>query len=161
MDEKNYKLNFELVPDGCWYSNLRSVLKPSGWDRVRRIAYARANGKCMICGRSVGRLEAHERWAYDEKTCTQILTDIIAVCRQCHAVIHIGRTQLMGGEKEAADWFMKVNDCSYADYRAALGRANEEHIRRNRVSEWKLDISFLRTFLLKGDENKAHSQKEM
>lgn len=145
MDGNKYKLDFELVPDGCWYSNLRSVLKPEYWDVVRRDAYARAGDRCMICGRAVRRLEAHERWAYDETTHTQILTDVVAVCRQCHAVIHIGRTQLMGGEREAADWFMRVNGCSYAEYRAALGRANEEHQRLNRVSEWKLDISWLKS----------------
>ncbi len=138
-----YKLNFELVPDGCWYSNLRSLLKPEEWDRVRRAAYARADGRCMICGRPVSRLEAHERWAYDEERATQRLTDVVAVCKDCHAVIHIGRTQLMGKEKEASDWFCKVNDCSYAEYRAALGKANEEHRRRNRVGEWKLDLEWL------------------
>ena len=49
--DNKLKLDFELVPDGCWYSNLRSILKPAQWDVVRREAYARANGKCMICGR--------------------------------------------------------------------------------------------------------------
>ena len=143
MTEKKYKLDFELVPDGCWHFNLRSLLPPSDWDRVRRDAYARAKGRCMICGRAGVRLEAHERWAYDEESGTQILTDVVAVCARCHAVIHIGRTQLAGDEERAADWFMQVNGCSYADYRAALGRANEAHARRNRVSEWKLDVSWL------------------
>ncbi len=138
-----YKLNFELVPDGCWYSNLRSLLKPAQWDVVRRAAYARANSHCMICGRFTRRLEAHERWSYDEETHTQILTDVIALCHQCHSVIHIGRTQLTGGEEEACKWFMQVNDCTYADYRAALGKANEDHIRRNKIPEWKLDVSWL------------------
>lgn len=138
-----YKLNFELVPDSCWYSNLRSILKPEQWDKVRRAAYARADGRCSICGSPSSRLEAHERWEYDEEKNTQILTDVVALCRRCHEVVHIGRTQLMGREKEAADWFMQVNECSYADYRAALGRANDDHRRRNRVPEWKLDISWL------------------
>ena len=138
-----YKLNFELVPDSCWYSNLRSLLKPAQWDVVRRAAYARANSHCMICGRFTRRLEAHERWSYDENTHTQILTDVIALCHQCHSVIHIGRTQLTGGEEEACKWFMQVNDCTYADYRAALGKANEDHIRRNKIPEWKLDVSWL------------------
>lgn len=97
----------------------------------------------MICGRAVSRLEAHERWAYDEETQTQSLADVVAICRDCHAVIHIGRTQLVGDEKRAAEWFCAVNECSYADYRAALGRANEEHWRRNRVGEWKLDLHWL------------------
>ena len=138
------KLSFELVPDGCWYSNLRSILKPAEWDAVRRAAYARAGGKCMICGAKTNRLEAHERWSYDEKKCVQKLEGVIAVCRACHSVIHIGRTQLMGEEDKAIAHFMKVNDCSYADYRKALGEANAEHRRRNEVSEWALDLSLLK-----------------
>ena len=42
---------------------------------------------------------------------------------------------------------MKVNGCSYADYRRALGDANEAHRRRNRVGEWKLDLSVLKELL--------------
>ena len=67
------KLDFELVPDSCWYSNLRSILSPEQWDVVRREAYARAGGKCSICGGQSPRLEAHEQWEYDEKTATQKL----------------------------------------------------------------------------------------
>lgn len=78
-----YKLNFELVPDSCWYSNLRSILTPAQWDVVRKDAYARAEGRCMICGCPAKRLEAHERWEYDESTQTQKLADVVAVCRRC------------------------------------------------------------------------------
>ena len=141
-----FRLKFELVPDGCWYSNLRSALKPKQWDIVRKDAYARANGKCMICGRAVKRLEAHERWSYDEKLGVQKLEDVLAVCHLCHSVIHIGRTQLMGDEEKASKWFTYVNKCSYADYRKALGFANEEHHRRNLVSEWATDLSWLSRF---------------
>lgn len=141
------KLNFELVPDSCWYSNLRSILSPAQWDYIRKDAYARANGRCMICGAPSKRLEAHERWEYDEKNAVQKLVDVIAVCRSCHEVIHIGRTQLSGGEERASEHFMKVNGCSYSEYRRALGRANEEHRRRNLVPEWKLDLTYLKKFL--------------
>jgi len=141
-----FKLNFELVPDSCWYSNLRSILSPAQWDVVRREAYARADGRCMICGAKTGRLEAHERWEYDEAARIQKLADVVAVCRSCHEVIHIGRTQLTGREDAACDHFMKVNGCTYADYRRALGEANEAHRRRNLVPEWKLDLSYLKKF---------------
>lgn len=142
----NYKLNFELVPDGCWYSNLRTELPEKLWDIVRKDAYARANGKCMICGRPAKRLEAHEKWSYDEKTATQKLEDVIAVCHTCHSVIHIGRTQLLGEEDKAIAQFMRVNKCSYADYIKALGEANARHRKLNEISEWKLDITWLKRF---------------
>ena len=140
------KLGFELVPDGCWYSNLRSVLKPKEWDIVRREAYARANGRCAICSRSVSRLEAHEVWSYDMKTQTQKLENVIAICHLCHSVIHIGRTQLLGDEDKAIAHFCKVNSCNYSDYVRALGEANALHKKRNEVSEWKLDLSYLKKF---------------
>lgn len=140
------KLNFELVPDSCWYSNLRSILSPAQWDVVRREAYARAGGRCMICGAPTRRLEAHERWEYDERNAVQKLVDVVAICKSCHEVIHIGRTQLMGGEERASEHFMKVNGCTYAEYRKALGEANEAHRRRNLVPEWKLDLSYLKKF---------------
>ena len=140
------KLNFELVPDSCWYSNLRSALPKEVWDKIRKKAYARANGKCMICGAPTARLEAHEQWEYDDKTCVQKLKNVVAVCRPCHEVIHIGRTQLMGREKEAVEHFMKVNGCTYAEYRKALGEANERHRERSR-KDWQLDLSELPEFM--------------
>lgn len=100
----------------------------------------------MICGARSARLEAHERWEYDEKRAVQRLADVVAVCRACHETIHIGRTSLMGREKEASEHFMKVNGCSYAEYRRALGTANEIHRRRNAISEWALDLSYLKKF---------------
>lgn len=142
----NLKLNFELVPDSCWYSNLRSALSREAWDIIRKKAYARADGKCMICGAPTKRLEAHEQWEYDDKNGVQRLKNVIAVCRACHEVIHIGRTQLTGGEREAATHFMKVNNCSYADYIKALGEANEKHRERSR-REWQLDVSRIGDFL--------------
>ena len=141
------KLEIELVPDSCWYSNLRSLLPPAQWDFIRRDAYARAHGRCMICGAPARRLEAHERWEYDEKNAVQRLKDIIAVCHSCHEVIHIGRTQLLGGEERAARHFMQVNGCSYADYRRALGEANAAHARRNKIPGRKLDLRYLEKYL--------------
>lgn len=141
------KLNFELVPDSCWYSNLRSILKPKDWDFIRRDAYARAEGKCMICGRKVKRLEAHEKWSYNMETQTQKLEEVIAVCHACHSVIHIGRTQLIGEEDRAIKHFCYVNKCSYSQYIKALGEANILHQERNKVGEWKLDLTYLQRYI--------------
>ena len=145
------KLEFEMVPDSCWYSNLRSILSKKQWDYIKADAKKRANGKCMICGKKTDRLEAHERWSYNEKTQTQKLEDIVAVCSDCHSVIHIGRTQLKGNEEMAEEHYMKVNNCSYAEYRKNLGKANELHRRLNLVPEWKLDLTYLKRYI---DEDK-------
>ena len=141
-----YKLNFEMVPDGCWYSNLRSILSAAQWDLVRKDAYSRAGGKCMICGAPCRRLEAHERWSYDEARGIQKLEDVVAVCRACHEVIHIGRTALTGREAEAQAHFMKVNGATQSEYHAALGEANRVHAERSRA-EWVTDISKLRELI--------------
>lgn len=140
---KTYKLDFELVPEECWYSNLRSVLKPSDWDKVRFDAYARAGGKCMVCGRWTKRLEAHEKWSYDEENALQKLEDVVALCHACHEVKHISRTQLVGRGTEAMEHFMRVNGVSQMEYHEALQKANEEYLRRNKVEGWVTDISWL------------------
>jgi hypothetical protein len=100
----------------------------------------------MICARKVKRLEAHERWSYDEKTKVQKLEEVIAVCHSCHSVIHIGRTQLIGEEEKAIAHFCKVNKCNYSDYIKALGKANEDHRRRNQIPEWGLDLTYLKRY---------------
>lgn len=141
------KLEFEMVPDGCWYSNLRSILSKKQWNYLKLDAKRRANGKCMICGKKTDRLEAHEKWSYNEKTKTQKLEDIVAVCKDCHSVIHIGRTQLKGNEERAEKHYMEVNNCSYAEYRRNLGKANELHKRLNLVPEWKLDLTYLKRYI--------------
>ncbi len=143
----SYKLDFELVPDGCWYSNLRSILSKKQWDFLKQDAKERAGGRCSICGKKTDKLDAHERWSYDIDLGVQKLEDIIAICKDCHSVIHIGYTQLKGNEERAEKHFMKVNNCSYSKYRNALGIANELHKKRNEVSEWKLDLSYLKKYI--------------
>ena len=133
-----------MVPEECWYSNLRSVLKPADWDKVRKDAYARAGGKCCVCDKGNTRLEAHERWSYNEKKALQKLEDVVALCHACHEVVHISRTQLMGRGVEAMEHFQKVNGCSQMEFHAALQAANEEYLRRNRVEGWVTDITWLK-----------------
>ncbi len=141
------KLNFELVPDGCWYSNLRSILPPSEWEKIKKDAKLRSGGRCSCCGKKTDRLDAHEVWSYDIEKGVQKLEDVISVCKDCHSVIHIGYTQLKGNIERAEAHYMKVNGCSYAEFRQDLGRANQLHKERNKVAEWKLDVSWLKKFL--------------
>jgi hypothetical protein len=141
------KLNFEIVPTSCWYNNLRHILSKRAWDYIRKDAYQKANGKCTICNAPKKRLEAHERWSYDMENGVQKLEDIIAVCHDCHSVIHIGRTQLKGDVERAEKHFIRVNKCSYADYVKALGEANEFHRKLNAVPEWKLDLSYFKKYV--------------
>ena len=142
MSKKTYKLYFEFVPEECWYSNLRSVLTPADWDKVRKDAYARAGYRCCICGKK-DRLEAHEQWSYDDQLKLQKLENVLALCHNCHEVKHIFRTQLMGRGAEAMAHFMRVNGCTQMQFHAALAEANEEYLRRNKVEGWTTDVSWL------------------
>ncbi len=138
------KLNFELVPDACWGVNLRNAY-PDLWKVVSKIIRDRANSKCTICGEYSNKLEAHEVWEYSLKG-VQKLKDIIAVCPLCHSVIHIGRTELKGDIVLAEKHFMKINACSYSEYRKALGEAVSKHKELNKISEWITDLSFIKNF---------------
>lgn len=157
-DVTKFKLLPCPVPSGCWQSNLRTLLPKKAWDIIRKDAYARANGKCMICGAKCARLEAHENWEYDEKNKIQRLKNVVAICHGCHAVIHIGRTQLLGDEDKAIKHFCRVNDCGYQDYIRALKIANEDNVRRSGMGEWQLDVSYLKTLF--GSDNSGGENAE-
>ena len=141
------KLEFELVPDGVWKDNLRNRLSKQAWDFLKADAKERAGGKCTICGKQTTRLEAHEKWSYNPQTKVQKLEDIIAVCKDCHSVIHIERTELKGDIERAENHYLKVNGCSYSEYRLARGKANEKHKQLNQVDEWLLDLTFLKRYI--------------
>ena len=141
------KLNFEIVPTGAWNNNMRTVLSKKAWDYIRKDAYARANGKCSICGRQVKRLEAHERWSYNKLAAIQKLEEVIAICHACHSVIHIGRTQLLGFEDDAIKHFRKVNGCDYQGYIKALSNATVKSVELSTVGEWSLDLTWLSRFI--------------
>ena len=132
-----------MVPDGCWYVNLRSHLSKSDWEKLKAYARKKSNGKCAICGKSGTILDTHEVWSYDEENAVQKLEDVIAICKDCHSVIHIGRTSLMGNIERAENHYMKVNGATYAEYRKELGKANEIHKRRNLIPEWITDITLI------------------
>jgi hypothetical protein len=141
------KLNFELVPDGCWYSNLRSILSPKDWNMIKKDAKVRSGGECTICGKKTDKLDAHEVWSYDIEKGIQKLENVISVCKDCHSVIHIGYTQLKGNIERAEQHYLKVNNCTYSEYRQDLNKANLLHKERNKVSEWKLDLTWLKRYL--------------
>ena len=68
------------------------------------------------------------------------------MCRACHEVIHIGRTALMGREREAQEHFCRVNGATQSEYHAALGEANRVHAERSR-HEWLADLKKLHEIL--------------
>ncbi len=144
---KELKLGFEIIPTGAWNFNLRTTLSKKAWDFIRKNAYAKADGKCQICGAIRNRLEAHEEWEFNKDTKTQKLTGVIAICHSCHQVKHIGRTQLIGEENKAIAHFKRVNNTDFQGYITALKEANERNIELSSVYEWNLDLSYLKTYI--------------
>ena len=79
-EDRNFggnKLFVDLIPQTCWFSNVRSSIHPNDWDRVRNHIYNRVDYICECCGHDTKEtgisLEAHERWQYDSDTLTQKL----------------------------------------------------------------------------------------
>lgn len=113
MAKKPLKLTIDLVPQTCWYKNLRTQMPRSQWDRLRKAVYLEQDNQCRIC-QATGRLNCHERWEYDEKRLVQTLVGFQAVCTMCHHVTHFGKAQLLADEGRldldaVIEHFMKVN----------------------------------------------------
>lgn len=105
------KLQVELVPSPLWGHNLRAILKRDVWQELSRLVRQRNDQRCELCDEHPSH-HCHEVWEYDDVTHTQILTGLRAVCRQCHAVLHLGRTLTVDGQEgfnHAMDHLQRVN----------------------------------------------------
>ena len=89
-------------------------------------------------------LEAHERWSYDAPTRTQKLVRLVALCRDCHEVTHIGLAQVKGRGKFAEDHLKKVRGFTSDMCEQHINEAFATWKDRSLV-EWNLDLSILST----------------
>lgn len=147
------KLTVELVPQTCWYSNVRSNVSKEEWDFIRRKAYAQAGHVCEICGGKGSRwpVECHEVWHYNDETHTQTLKRMCALCPACHEVKHIGRAHAYGGLDRALYHLGHINNWSMEE---ALDYVNDQFYVWEERSQhkWKLDISYLGKFFREEEE---------
>lgn len=137
----------DLVPQSAWFTNVRSCVNAVDWDRIRRMVTSRAGKKCEICGaerdkKAKIRLEAHERWEYDDARHVQILRRLICLCEPCHTATHMGLARIRGVENEAIEHLARVNNWSEAQTADHIPRAFAAWEMRSQV-EWSLDISML------------------
>lgn len=138
-------LNIEVIPQSTWGKNLRSMMSQYQWKKLSKSVRELADGKCDICCEDTefSKLDAHEVWEWDFDTESQILTDVIAVCKPCHATIHLGRSEQLGFGKDAANQFMKVNEVGETEFSIArLESINGLHD-KNSIKEWKINIDYL------------------
>jgi len=141
------KLTIELVPETCWFSNVRTSVSEQVWDRLRTECYRAAGNRCQICnGRGPNwPVECHEIWFYDDKKHIQRLDGLIALCPACHSVKHIGyaRVQSEALFHEAKEQLALVNAMTVAETEAYVDEAFRLWEERSGF-EWKLDISILK-----------------
>ena len=148
MSHKKTKLLVELIPRTCHYSNVRTTVKPSEWDKIRFISYEKAGNKCEVCG-DTGKnqgykhnVECHEIWDYDDENKVQKLVGLVSLCPNCHQVKHIGRAMAMGREKMAFNQLIKVNKWSLSEVEKHIAESFILHKERSK-HEWELDLSIL------------------
>lgn len=141
------KLTVEVVPETCWFSNLRSELSSADWDRIRRQAYKAAGYRCEVCGGQgrQHRVECHERWIYDDQKHVQRLDGVIALCPSCHEVKHIGYANVTGHGDRARAHLAKVNGWNRATADQYLNYVSEQWRGRSR-HQWSLDLHRLRDY---------------
>lgn len=137
----------DLVPDSCWFTNVRSCVSPQDWERLRRMITRRAGMRCEACGATEDRqaqqwLEAHERWVYDSATRVQRLARLICLCTECHRVTHFGYAQVRGLESEALAHLIKVAKMHPLEARRHIDDAFALWRVRSSTA-WALDLSIL------------------
>jgi hypothetical protein len=134
------KLEPDLIPRTTFFTNLRSMLRSSEWDRIRKIVYVRSNYRCEICGNQGEKhpVECHEMWNYENGI--QKLVGLTALCPSCHEVKHIGLARMKGRWIQAVQHMMKINQMNQAETIVVIQKAFDLWAERNKV-KWELDIS--------------------
>lgn len=145
------RLSIELVPATAWWSNVRSNVSRTDWEKCKRYAKAKTDGVCIICG-SAGQqqgyrhaVDAHEIWEYDDERRIQTLVDIVPLCPRCHACKHLGRTRAVSDRyqwERIIGHFQWVNDWPDERVERYIDLIFKIHKARSRLS-WRLDISWL------------------
>jgi hypothetical protein len=129
---ETFKLEIELVPQDAWYKSLAQVLDKDSWITIAKETSKKADYVCEVCGdrgyKHWGdngvRLEAHERWEYDDERHLQKLKGTICLCEKCHRVKHLGKVgvDIEEGRLDPkymdilVDHFCKVNGCQKDDF---------------------------------------------
>ena len=137
----------DLVPQSCWFTNVRSGVATADWDRVRRMVYRRAGDRCEACGRARDpeagvRMEAHERWAFDDARGVQVLRRLICLCGSCHGTTHFGLANVQGRSAEALAHLIAVTRTSRGLAEAHIDEAFALWQERS-ARTWDLDLSIL------------------
>ena len=141
------RLSIELVPETCWFSNVRSHVSKKEWDTIKKEVSDKALSVCQICG-GVGPkhpVECHEIWIYDDIKFIQKLEGMIALCPDCHMCKHIGLAQIQGRGEKALKHLMKINGLKKKEAEAYIVEAFKVWQARSQ-QKWTLDLSHLQEY---------------
>jgi hypothetical protein len=141
-DDEQLLITVSLIPRPNWGKDLAKLLPKRTWEQLRKQVYAEAEHRCVICG-AAGSLHADEVWDYDEEHVIQRLISIRAVCPDCHACKHWGRTQMVSPPAELerlAAHFCRVNNCDPKVFKAHRTKAANEWRRRSALTGWQIDF---------------------
>lgn len=158
---RGHMLTIELVPQTCWYANVRSEVSRAEWEVCKQFVRRRSGDRCEVCGGRGAKwpVECHEVWSYDEDQLVQHLDGLVALCPRCHEVKHIGRAEAVGRLLPALEHLAKVNGWTLEEARAYAVRAFAIWRARSEV-EWDLDVSWLATIGVSvPDATNARSQQ--
>ena len=154
------ELFVDLIPYTCWFKNVRSSTHSSDWDRLRNHVYSRVNYTCECCHIKTHKIEAHERWHYDDDTKTQKLVRLVALCPMCHRTTHIGMAGKIGKGSEALEHLKKVRNFTHEEALEHKKEAFRVWRERNGIT-WKLDLSLLTNNNIKLKKMKVSPKKNV
>jgi transposase-like protein len=152
-------LTIELVPQTCWYSNVRSHVSKEDWDKLRQRTYSLANNRCEVCG-GIGPqhpVECHEVWHYDDEQHIQKLVRLIALCPSCHEVKHMGYANTQGRGQIAQRHLAKVNGWTPEQTKVYVKECFQLWEQRSQ-HEWRLDISYLEQLGILASSERSHEE---
>jgi hypothetical protein len=136
-------LIIDMVPKTAWCSNLRSLLSPSEWKAAQGACFRRAGWACEVCGGKGPQwpVECHERWNFEDGR-VQRLTDVLALCPDCHEATHAGLAEVEGRLDAALAHYANVNRCTAAQAYQSFQEAAEVWRVRSRQA-WGFDAGHL------------------
>ena len=109
--------------------------------RAGQVCEACRRGEDRAAGR---RLEAHERWDYDDASSVQSLRRLICLCSDCHRSTHFGFAEINGQGDEAFTHLCAVTGMTPRAAEGHLEHAYALWDSRN-TRTWALDLSILTT----------------
>lgn len=145
------RIRTDMLPSTTWGSNVRGLVSHKDWDRLRLPVCAAAENRCEVCGRHGRRVngrtlrpDCHEIWVFETRNGRNVqrLERLIALCKACHSVQHMGRAAARGTTEHTIRTLQRVNgwsrDEALADIRRAIARFEAlDHV------QFDLDLSVL------------------